>query len=80
MTTAPSRLWIIRHPESQGAIVAKFDTAGETQIPDVVADYDDFVIQSVSNRSALRDHEIDHSGLSEQDKEVLSMVYPVEQS
>ena len=71
METAPSRFWIVRHPQSQGAIVAKFDTVGETLIPDEIAEYDDFVIQKVSNRSALVEKEVDWSGLTENEKDRL---------
>ena len=80
MSDAPGRYWIIRHPQSQGSIVAKFDTAGATQIDEGVANYDDFVIQEVSDRSALADKEIEQSELSDSEKELLSQVYPTGQS
>lgn len=73
---APGRYWIIRSPSSQGAVVARFDTAGETAIPEVIAEYDGFVIQEVADRSALTDTTIDHSGLTEDEKDLLEDVYP----
>jgi len=79
MTTAPGRCWVIRHPASGSPkkTVAKFDTEGEMQIPDDVANYDDFQIQAVSGRSSLVDS-VDQSGLSADEKELLSQVYPVQ--
>jgi len=78
MTQAPSRFWVIRHPASGGPkkTVARFDSKGDTQIPDEVANYDEFKIQAVSGWSALVDV-IDQSGLSDDEKELLSKVYPV---
>ena len=69
--TAPSRFWIIRKPDSEGAVVARFDTQGETLIDERVAEHDDFVIQSVPDRSALLDHEIDRSGLTDEERRML---------
>ena len=69
--TAPSRFWIIRKPDAQGAIVARFDTAGETRLDDRIVEHDDFIIQSVPDRSALLDHEIDRSGLTEEERKIL---------
>jgi len=79
MINAPSRYWVIRHPASGSPkqTVAQFDTQGETLIPDEIADYDDFVIQEVSGRSALVDS-VDQSGLSEDEKDLLSQIFPVQ--
>jgi len=75
---SPGRYWVIRHPASGSPkkTVAQFDTAGETQIPDEVAEYEDFKIQEVSGRSALVDS-VDQSGLNEEERELLSQVYPI---
>lgn len=78
MTKAPGRFWIIQHPSSTGAVVAKFDTPGETQIPDDVADYSGFNIIEVADRSSLASKTIDQSGLTADEKELLAQVYPVE--
>lgn len=78
MSKAPGRYWIIRHPDSQGAIVGKFDTEGETVIPEEVANHDSFKVQKVSDRSTLTNKTVDHSGLTESEKRVLEKVYPVE--
>lgn len=77
MTTAPGRFWVIRHPASGDPkkTVAQFDTGVEAEIPDEVADYEDFKIQEVAGRSSLVDS-VDHSGLSTEEKELLSQVYP----
>lgn len=72
------KYWIIRSPSDQGTIVAKFD--GETVIPDAIADYDSFAIQSVSDKSALTSKAVDQSGLTQDELDLLSQVYPVEQS
>jgi len=76
---APSRYWVIRHPASGDPkqTVAQFDTEGETQIPDEVANYDGWQIQEVSGRSALADS-VDQSGLSDDEKDLLSQIYPVQ--
>jgi hypothetical protein len=72
------RFWVIRHQDqSQPKVVAKFDTAGTTQIPDDVANHDTFSVLELSSRSALADQSIDHSVLSSSEKELLSQVYPV---
>lgn len=76
---APGRYWIIRHQDqSEPKVVAKFDTVGETQIPDDVASHDTFNVLEVSSRSALADETIDQSVLSDTEKELLSKVYPVQ--
>lgn len=78
LTNAPGRYWIIRHPSSQGAIVAKFDTQGETRVPQEIVDSDDFRIQQVADRSALVDKSVDHSGLTDDELALLRQVYPTE--
>ena len=79
MADAPGRYWIIRHQDqSKPQTVAKFDTAGEIQIPDGVANHDTFNVLEVSSRSTLTDQTIDHSVLSANEKDLLSQVYPVD--
>lgn len=77
MTQAPGRFWIIQHPSSGGNVVAKFDTQGDTRISDDIADYQDFNLIEVSDRSALADKTIDQSGLSGDEIDLLSQVFPV---
>lgn len=77
-TNAPGRFWIIRSPSNTGAVVAKFDTAGETRIPDEIADYNDFVISQVADRSAVASETVDHTGLTDDEKDRLRAVYPVD--
>lgn len=75
---APGRYWIIRHPSTQGAIVAKFDSMTDADIiPNEIGEHSGFVIQKVADRSALVGKKIDQSGLSEEEKELLSTFYPV---
>jgi hypothetical protein len=59
--------------------VAKFDsdTDGEI-IPDEITNHDSFIIQEVSDRSALVDATVDQTGLSQSDKDALEQVYPVQ--
>jgi hypothetical protein len=79
MSGAPGRFWVIRHPASGSPkkTVAQFDTAGDTEIPDNIAEHEDFKIQKVRGRSALVDSP-DQSGLSDEERELLSQVYPVQ--
>jgi hypothetical protein len=78
--TTPNRFWAIRHPSSGSPkkTVAQFDTQREVKIPDEIANYDEFVIEEVSGRSALVDS-VDQSALSETEKELLSQVYPIQE-
>ena len=69
---------VIRHPESQGAIIAKL--GNHPLIPDAVAEYDDFVIQSVPDTAAITDHEIDRSGLSDDELDLINRVHQFGQS
>ena len=69
--TAPSRFWIVRKPHDKGAVVAKYDYAGETRIDERIVEHDDFVIQSVPDRSALVDKELETDGLTDYEREIL---------
>ena len=75
----PSRYWIIQHPGSGGDVVAKFDSNTNAKIiPDEIVDHNDFNIVEVSDRSALADKTIDHTGLTETKKTLLKEIYPVQ--
>jgi len=74
------RYWIVRHPQSQGAVIAKMDASGGSKVPDEIADYDDFVVQSVPDQSALIDADVDHSGLSDEELNRISLIYPTDHS
>jgi hypothetical protein len=63
MATAPGRFWIVVH--TSGNVIAKFDTAGETLIPDSVADYSDFSVVEVADRLTLATKTIDQSALTQ---------------
>lgn len=75
---ASGRYWVIRHPASgtPKKTVAQFNTSGGTPISEEVAAYPDFKMQEVSGRSSLVD-DIDQSGLSESERDLLSQVYSV---
>lgn len=76
----PSRYWVIRHPASGDPkkTVAQFDTDTDAEIiPDDVANYDEFQSQEISGRSSLLES-VDQSGLSAEEKELLSQVFPVQ--
>jgi len=76
MGTAPGRFWIVVH--SNGDTLAKFDTAGETLIPDSVADYSDFTVVEVVDRLTLATKTIDQSALTQDELNRLSQVYPTD--
>lgn len=76
MTEAPGRFWVVRHPTSGGSIVAKFDTLGGSEVPPELAEYEDFIVQSVSNRGALTGVDIDQSGLTESEVDRITTAYP----
>lgn len=78
MTKAPGRFWIIQHPSSGGDVVAKFDTQGDTIIPDEVVNHGDFVVVEVADRSTLAGKTINQSNLSQKELDLLSQVYPVQ--
>lgn len=79
MTRAPNQFWIISHPESEGPknAVAQFETSGETLIPDEIANHDKFEIQELSSRDKLVGS-VDHSNLTDYEKEILKQVYPIQ--
>lgn len=77
MTRVSSQFWILKHTES-GSVVAKFDTAGGAEVPDEIATYDSFEIQTINSRSELP-NTVDHSGLSDYEKTILSQVYPIQE-
>ena len=70
---APARYWVVMKPSEQGAVVARFDTAGETPISQAIVDHDDFTVVSVPDRSSLTDKELDRSVLTEKEQEILGV-------
>lgn len=77
-TQAPGRFWVIMHPSSGGDVIAKFDTAGRSLTPDTIAEYDDFTVVEVADRSELASNTVDQSALTDAEKDRLETVYPVE--
>jgi hypothetical protein len=69
--------WLIRHPNSDGSVIAKFDTAGKKLIPKSIAEYDKFVIDPVYDRAELAQASIDQSGLSSSEKGRLRDVFSI---
>lgn len=68
---APSRYWVVMKPSEGGTVVAKADTAGQTQIDPKIIDHDDFTVVSVPDRSALADKSVDDSVLTDEEKKIL---------
>lgn len=58
-------------PSDSGAVVAKFDTSGETIINPEITQHDDFTVVSVPDRSGSTDKTIDRSGLTDNEREIL---------
>jgi hypothetical protein len=79
MVNAPGRFWVVKHPSSDGNVIAKFDTPGQTLIPEDVAGYDDFSIIEVSDRSTLASKTIDQSGLTQEELDLISEITQVDQ-
>jgi hypothetical protein len=71
-----SAYWCIRHTGTD-AIIARFDTSGGREIPDSVATYDSFQIESMPDLEALRNTTIDQSVLTDSEKQRLSKVFPI---
>lgn len=75
------RFVVIRSPNDQGAVVAKFDGGSRESvtIPDEIAESSSFVVQSLPGRSALNDEPVDQSGLTSDEREVLAESgYPID--
>jgi hypothetical protein len=68
--------WVIRYPDTNGAVVARFDTNGGMIIPDSIAAYDSFVIESVADQEALINTTIDQTALTESERDQLSDIFP----
>lgn len=68
--TAPNRFWVVRKPDASGTVVAKFDTAGETEvvIPDSCVAY------SVPDRTSLENQTADESVLTAEEKQILGVL------
>lgn len=75
-TQVPGRFWVIRYPEAQGAIVAKFESNPSDVVPDAISEYDGFTIQSVPDRARLVSEPVDWSGLSAAEMDRLTAKYP----
>lgn len=76
MTKPPGTFWVVRTPDSQGDIVARVESTTEYDIPPEVADYEDFIIQQVSDRSTLSDMSVNQSKLTESERERIEAIYP----
>lgn len=64
--TAPSRLWVV---QKQGTVVARFDTAGETEI----AIPDSCQAIEVPDRSVLITKTVDTSVLTDDERQALGI-------
>ena len=65
-----SRHVIIRHPTSQGAIIAKISGGSRCLVPDEIANHAELVIQSVPDASGLTEHEIDYDAIEDLPEEL----------
>lgn len=61
--------------KKQGTVIAKL--GNKPYIPDNVADYEEFVIVSVPGASGMTDKEIDRSGLTDSEEELINQVQPL---
>jgi hypothetical protein len=71
-----SAYWCIRHTGTD-AVIARFDTSGGHEIPDSVATYDSFQIESMPDQATVRNTTIDQSVLTDSEKQRLSKVFPI---
>jgi hypothetical protein len=69
--------WVIRHPGAGGSVVARFQIPAGRTVPQSVADYDNFTIETMPDQSALLETTIDQSGLSESEQDRLADIYPI---
>lgn len=60
-------------PSSSGAVVAKFDTAGETYIDERITNHADFTVVSVDSKSALANKTIDTTVLTDEERDILGV-------
>ena len=68
---APGDYWIVRKPDEQGDVLAKFKNRGETYIDPAIADHDNFIVQSVPSESALTDMDVERDVLTDYEREIL---------
>lgn len=68
--------WLIRYPDQNGSVVARFEEHGPRQVPDAIDSYDSFVIETVADRQTLADTTIDQSDLTDDERRRLSRVFP----
>lgn len=74
------RYWVIRKPSEQGSAIAKGVMGAENgRMPQEVADYADFTVTYPGSVNALKNVTVDQSGanLTQEEKEILSKVYPI---
>jgi hypothetical protein len=69
--------WVLRHPDTTGDAIARFDTGGGFLLPDTISEYDDFVVESVADRQALTATTVDQSGLTDSEKQRIRDVFPI---
>lgn len=69
----PSRYWVVTKPSAGGAVVARFDTAGETYIDERITDHPDFEVVSVAGKSELVNTTIDTTALTDEERDILGV-------
>lgn len=76
MTYISYTTWIIEHDPS-GATIAKFETPGGREIPDKIEESPDTTITQVTD---LSNYTVDHSPLTDTEKEILEQIYPIREN
>lgn len=69
---AEERYVVVRKPDAQGVVVAKFERSGEQRFPKALHDIDSFNVTYPGSKGALEAQEIDETAdLTTAEKEVL---------
>jgi hypothetical protein len=77
IATSDTQYWLIRHPDTSGAVVARFNTSNSLRVPEEIAEYDDFIVESVPDQSTLLATTVDQSGLNADEKDRLSRLFAI---
>lgn len=73
-TTIPHQSWILRY-DSTNDVIGKFHaSSGSMQVPNGIVNSPNTSVESVAD---LDRHVVDHSALSESEKDALSNIYPI---
>lgn len=70
---SPGQFWVVRKPDEQGTVVAKFETTATDTSSSQYEIPDSCTAISVADRSALQDTQTDPSVLDENERETLGI-------